>query len=269
MFCPSCGAVDGSRSNAATQSTPTAGPEFEPTQVIPATEAAASDSPTPDQSPVPVEPVNKAARQVRSATGRIGPSQTPVAVGVMVVGGALVLALVLAGVFARQEQDAGEVIDPVATTGAPADQVPTSPVPDDIASTNYEGACFAAVIPDGWELAEDDGVRSYGRRTAWRRGADELFVDSSPISDPAVTGKAAADEQLGFRTTATSGLIEEPFRDDTWSYTYTRSGVPSIATYFIDGRGYGVVASSRADSQTAMADARSVVASIVTVDPTC
>ncbi len=184
--------------------------------------------------------------------------------------GAIVLALALAGVFSTEDQVADEAAVPESTSPPPQSQVSTAPTSllDTVAS-NYQGACFSAAVPDGWELVEDDGVKRYGRRTSWRRGADELFVDSSPVSDPSVTGKFAAQEQLGFRTTATSGLIEESFRDDTWSYTYTRSGVPSIATYFIDGRGYGVVASSRNDPDLAIADARSLAASIVTLDPGC
>ncbi len=207
--------------------------------------------------------------------------------GALILVAILVLAFLAGGFFSNNDDggvaegadasaaSTGEDNDAAAGTTAPAATTDEQPSVDETAAeipdgfVAYEGRCFSAVVPDSWTLTEDAGERSYGRRTAWSRGNEELFVDSSPLTDPAVTGKAAAAEQLGFRNTATSGLIEEAGRDDMWSYTYTRSGRPSIAIYFIDGRGFGIVGSSSSDPDAVVAEARSLAASIQVTNPDC
>lgn len=289
VFCDSCGAIVDSAPAPHAHAEP-AGPAFEETQMIevadelpappmPPMQPAASQ-PAPQQ--VPVRPRQSAAPVYATQPKR---SMIPLVGGALVLLGLVVLAFVIRGALSSDSDDVAgedgateEVGDPVVTEEpadtADADDDPAEPdsssavvVPDGFVL--YEGACFAAAVPESWVLTEDSGLRSYGRRTAWSRGNEELFVDTSPILDATVTGRDAADEQLNLRSTATSGLIEEPGRADMWSYTYTRSGTPSIAIYFVEERGFGVVGSSSQNPDSVMAEARQVSASIQVTQSDC
>ncbi len=218
-------------------------------------------------------------------------STIPLVGGALLLLGLVVLAFVISGAFnGDPETDTADgTIDESGEgdgddSGAPVDSSnPTDPDGESTATTLpgaaaveipegfvlYEGGCFAAAVPETWTITEDNGFRSYGRRTAWSRGGEELFVDTSPLRDATVTGRQAADEQLQNRSTATSGLIEESGRDDMWSYTYTRSGTPSIAIYFVEERGFGIVGSSNESPDEVMEEARAVAASIEVTNPDC
>lgn len=301
VFCDSCGAIiDGSPG---THTEPT-GAAFEPTQMISVADDPNEVSaraaplvpnvqpPTPSSTSGPVPP--PAAPRPAAPRRAPGPafvperqrSAIPIVGGALLLVGVVVLAIVIRGAFASEgevaqsssDDDAAAIDETDSDTdaesgdsgesdGESADGAAAIEVPDGFRL--YEGACFAAAIPDSWSITEDSGTRSYGRRTAWSRGAEELFVDTSPLRDQSVTGREAADEQLNNRTTATSGLIEEPGRNDMWSYTYTRSGVPSIAIYFVEERGFGIVGSSRENPDGVMQEARQVSQSIRVTDPIC
>ncbi len=301
VFCDSCGAIIGSTPQAPPPQTDAS--SFEPTQLISVHDEAPAAPTPPTPSTPPVAPAPPAAQVSRPSAHPPAPARSsgpvyatqpkrsaiPLVGGVLVFVGLVVLAFLIGGAFGSDSDPVDEVSGDSGVVGEdsgdessdsddPGEDGEISPdetlpgaaaveVPEGFVL--YEGACFAAAIPDSWMVTEDSGERSYGRRTAWSRGDEELFVDTSPLRDATVTGKEAADEQLNNRSTATSGLIEEAGRDDMWSYTYTRSGTPSIAIYFVEERGFGIVGSSRTNPDGVMAEARRVSASIQVTDPTC
>lgn len=306
VFCDSCGAIiDGSP---APQAEPT-GAAFEPTQMIPVTndEQHVPAPPVPAQqprpgaaaTPVPEAPLLRPAAPRRAPGPAFVPDQRrstiPLVGGALLLLGVVVLAFVIRGAFSAnddvvQPPNGGEVATPAGDAAeaegetesdegdeseseAELDEEPVSnaaaelEIPDGFQL--YEGGCFAAVVPESWTLTEDSGARSYGRRTVWARGDEILFVDTSPLRDESVTGREAADEQLENQSTATSTLIEEQGRDDMWSFTYMRSGVPSIAIYFVEERGFGIVGSSRQNPDGVLEEARQVSRSIQVTNPDC
>lgn len=202
----------------------------------------------------------------------------PIVAGLLVLASLVVLGFLLRGIFSGDDPDTDAPVttDEVpAVTEAPALESTVAPVETTAAPTlveaaagsPYEGNCFAAVVPPGWELVNNDEEVGYGMRTTWRRGGDLLFVDSSPISDPNVTSRDAAAGQLAQRSTATSELIDEG--NDAWGYTYTRSGAPAIAIYKVTSRGFGVVGASQNNADQTIADARALIMSIEATNPTC
>lgn len=306
VFCDSCGAIVDS---AAPPAAPTEhdSSAYEQTQMIPVAEepaapplqpiyqqpAAEPVAPRPPAQPAPPRPAAPSTptghppsprRPAEPAyVSQPRKSTIPMVGGALLLLGLVVLAFVISGAF-NNDPETDTADGTVDESAEPTDSSSNTDTDGESAATSlpgaaaveipegfvlYEGGCFAAAVPETWTITEDNGFRSYGRRTAWSRGGEELFVDTSPLRDATVTGRQAADEQLQNRSTATSGLIEESGRDDMWSYTYTRSGTPSIAIYFVEERGFGIVGSSNESPDAVMDEARAVAASIEVTNPDC